>query len=224
MSQQQRKLDLAREDAREKLASMQEKQARQQLAAGLAGPRPVRQVVANRQLYDVGTGYSCNKTFHRHADKVIDLIGHLAKNEPLKQFELAREVFACMSGSTSAVTTSEEKAKDDIMESLKVFHQTLIDLYPGRFPNEVRAAVQAVSTAVSLTGSSSVAARARVLRFNPAILRDSKKRWELFLDNNTDSFIELRGRVRSDKTPDAWLEFLVEDVWLGQTRESEKAS
>jgi hypothetical protein len=194
---------------------------KQAVAAVFAGPSHVLREQPS-ELVGVGYGTTAgNKTFYRHASTVIDLICKLAKDDPLKQFELARQVYYKLSGETTE-TSVEEQAKKDILESLKLFHETLVARNPGRFPNSVRAAVQAVSAAVSATGDSSMAARSRLLGIPAEQLLAGRQKWESFLADE-GQLTELRGAIRSDKIPDEWLDFLVEDVWLGETRQSEKA-
>ena len=100
-----------------------------------------------------------------------------------------------------------------MLDSLKAFKASLREAYPGRFPNQVRAAVQAVAAAVTTAGNSRLTDRAKVTGFDIRELRGGQKRWEAFLaDASSDSFISLRAAVRADKIPDEHLDFLVNDI------------
>jgi hypothetical protein len=107
-----------------------------------------------------------------------------------------------------------------IGSSLFNWFDTLKATYSGRYPNEVRAALQAVTMAITSKAPpgmlSSIARLTRANRFQMALLSN---KWDSWLEDSSTPMIELRGQVRSDKLPEAWVKHCTE-VWVQNTRPS----
>jgi len=100
---------------------------------------------------------------------------------------------------------------------LKEFNLTLREAYPGRYPNEVCAALQAISTACCVAGNLSLKDRAEVMGFTVSQLETGHKKWEHFLANaDMDSLITLLSEIRKNKILDEWLDFLM--LWARVAR------
>ena len=108
---------------------------------------------------------------------------------------------------------SQVRAVKGIIESLQLFYYTIRSNYAGRYPNDVRAAWHAVNMAVSISGKSSLISRSRVLGVKVGYLEAGRARWESFVDKETPISI-LRGKIRSDKHPDEWVDWITNVAWL----------
>lgn len=88
--------------------------------------------------------------FAQHVKAVEILITQTAKDDPLKQLQLAAAVNQRLQGVRN-LRERDQEAWCYIRNSLKAFFETLRDRYEGRYPNEVRAAQQAVCSAIANT-------------------------------------------------------------------------
>ena len=96
------------------------------------------------------TGYSqseLQRTFRGHVERVEHFIEDLTA-DPVKQLQLADAVNRRFRGIRSSMPNDNEAA-DYILESLRNFEATLRERFSGRYPNEIRAAHQAVCAGIS---------------------------------------------------------------------------
>ena len=106
-----------------------------------------------------------------------------------------------------------------------IFFDKLKSTCSGRYPNEVRASLQAVTAAITSKEAppgmlSFIARLTGASRFQMAL---ASKKWDSWLEDSSRSLIELRGQVRSDKMPEAWVKHCTE-VWVHNIRPSELKS
>ena len=97
--------------------------------------------------------------------------------------------------------------------------------YHGRFPNDVRAAYRAVHQAVATSCSDprykgildtvSMQDKARLLDTSRKMLAEERDRFAHFLEGDIEHLVELRGKMRSDKFPEEWADFIVA-AWLSE--------
>lgn len=164
-------------------------------------------------------GYSSTeiqRTFRGHVEKVEHFIEDLV-SDPLKQLQLADAVSRRFSGIKSSMPRDNEAA-EYVMESLRNFEATLRERFAGRYPNEIRAAHQAVSAAImSKVPTRKVAVVAEATGFTYDSLIDGRHRWAAWFAGTEKQLTELRGKVRSDKMEEAWIEFAAK-VWVEETR------
>ena len=202
------------------------KQQLRQVAAKQSG-----KAVAVRGSIDTttGEGYglapSESRLQRHHAAAVVELIVSKAPDDLLRQHQLARYVLAKLSGE-KAVTSAEEKrleqAKEDVLLSINKFNSELRQKNPGRYSNNARTALQGAAASVVTTGISSLRSRAIVTGFNRHQLSLARKKWAAYLDGDEDYLVELRGALRDDKIPEAWVIWATEEIWIKLTRASEK--
>ena len=100
----------------------------------------------------LGAGYSQrnleSKTFSHHVSAIELNIIKLSGGDPLKQLQLAFAVNQRMQG-IRYLRDRDEEAWCYVRNSLKAFFEKLRDKYHGRYPNHVRAAQQAVCSAIA---------------------------------------------------------------------------
>ena len=165
------------------------------------------------------TGYTTSekhRTFRAHVERVEHFIENMV-TDPLKQIQLADAVNRKFSGIKSNLPC-EDEAHAYILESLKNFEATLRERYHGRFPNDIRAAHQAVSAAISSKiPHNKLTVVAQATGFSYEALSSGRRRWRLYFDGTAENLIEFRGQIRSDKMDEAWVEFAA-CVWKDATR------
>ena len=162
----------------------------------------------------VGTGFTSDRTLRRHADMWCSRIQAEYDGDTKKQVMLATAVAERLAlKAHSARTPAEQRAVNSIIASLQHFYETVRSRYAGRYPNDVRAVWSAVNMVVSISGKSSLVARGRILGVKPAHLARGKARWESFIDSGTQLSV-LRGKIRSDKHPEEWTEWITTVAWL----------
>lgn len=114
-------------------------------------PQRVRPCEAPRCL---GEGYTernvSSKTFSHHVVSIIEnrRIIELAHGDPLKQLQLAAAINQRMHGIRD-LRDRDHEAWGYVRNSLKSFFEVLRDRCNGRYPNQVRAAQQAVCAAIA---------------------------------------------------------------------------
>jgi len=186
----------------------------------------------------VGNGYAHDESGRRllrmHAAAIVEKIQATAKGDLLGQMQLAEAVKRRLS------PANFEPDKDlyvalAIAESIRAWMKELKSKYHGRFPNEVRAAYRAVHQAVATACSDpqykgildkvSTQDKARLLDTSRKMLEEERDRFAHFLEGDIEHLVELRGKMRSDKFPEEWADFIVA-AWLSEhcTRESERTS
>lgn len=168
---------------------------------------------------DAAKGYSkseLQRTFRSHVERIEHFIESMV-SDPLKQMQLADAVSRRFGGVKSSLPHDNE-ASTYVLESLRNFEATLRQRFSGRYPNEFRAVHQAVSAAItSKVPRNKLSVVAEATGFSLESLADGRRRWALWFDGNEEHLIEFRGRVRSDKMDEAWIEFAV-SVWETETR------
>ena len=93
-----------------------------------------------------------------------------------------------------------------IGSSLLNFFDTLKSTYSGRYPNEIRASLQAVTAAItSKAPAGMLSSIARLTGGSRYQLALASEKWDCWLVDSSTPLIELRGQVRSDKMPEAWV-------------------
>ena len=186
----------------------------------------------------VGKGYANDESgrhlLRKHAAAIVEKIQAKAKGDLLGQMQLAEAVKRRLS------PANFEPDKDlyvalAITESIRAWMKELKSKYHGRFPNEIRAAYRAVHQAVATACSDpqykgildkvSMQDKARLLDTSRKMLEEERDRFAHFLEGDIEHLVELRGKMRSDKFPEEWAEFIVA-AWLSEhcTRESERTS
>ena len=185
--------------------------------------RPSMQLPTRASHFDVdaalANGYSqseLSRTFRSHVEKVEHFIEQMV-SDPLKQLQLADAVNRRFAGVRSSLPRDDEAAQY-ILESLRNFEATLRERYEGRYPNEIRAVHQAVSAAiVSKVPWRKLSVVAEATGFSKEALADGRKRWMEWFDGSDEHLIEFRGRIRSDKMEEEWIDFAAL-VWKEETR------
>ena len=103
----------------------------------------------------------------------------------------------------------------------ETFLSSLHEKYKGRFPNDVRAAHQEVCASISATATNkSFLVIADATGASVDALKRSQQRWIGWIEDR-GLFYELRGKERSDKMPDEYVQLAV-SVWEEVTRPSER--
>ena len=93
------------------------------------------------------TGYDSDRTLRNHVRQILDKIESLTKEDGLKQIELVTALFKTVKSFKETAKHSDE-AWNSIQASLQNFFMTFHDRYKGRYPNEIRAAVQIVCAVI----------------------------------------------------------------------------
>lgn len=174
----------------------------------------------------LGQGYTerniASGSFAQHVKAVELQIITLAKDDPLKQLQLAAAVSQRMQG-IRTLRERDLEAWNYVRNSLKAFFSTLRDRYEGRFPNHVRAAQQAVCAAVAnAVPTRKLHVVSAELGVSIERLSEGRKHWTEWVSGDRESIADLRGNMRSDGMDDKWIEFAI-DVWKTSTRRSERA-
>lgn len=174
---------------------------------------------------ELGQGYTerniTSKTFAHHVTAIEDHIIELSRGDPLKQLQLAAAVNQRMEG-IRHLREKDQEAWGYVRNSLKAFFETLQDRYNGRYPNEVRAAQQAVCAAIANAAPPrKLHAISEAVGVSVDRLSEGRKHWSQWVGGDRDSIMDLRGKIRSDGMPEAWVELAV-DVWKASTRRSER--
>lgn len=185
--------------------------------------RPEMQLPTRKSHFDVqadiAQGYSkseLQRTFRSHVERIEHFIESLV-DDPIKQLQLADAVSRRFGGVKSSLPI-EDEASTYVLESLRNFEATLRMRYKGRYPNEIRAAHQAVSSAItSKVPRNKLSVVAQATGFCVDALADGRRRWALWFDGTEQHMIEFRGQVRSDRMDEAWIDFAV-TVWETETR------
>ena len=111
-----------------------------------------------------------------------------------------------------------------IVESVKSWLKEIKNKFKGRFPNDIRSLYQGVHQAVSLADAK-YSDVARVLGTSSRLLKEGRARFWAFIEGKVKDLVEFRGKMRSDKFPEEWAEFIVE-TWCSDrcTRASERST
>ncbi len=111
-----------------------------------------------------------------------------------------------------------------IVESVKSWLKEIKNKFKGTFPNDIRSLYHGVHQAVSLADAkrSDVA---RLLGTSSRLLKEGHARFWAFIEGKIEDLVEFRDKMRSDKFPEEWAEFIVE-TWCSDrcTRASERSS
>lgn len=174
----------------------------------------------------LGEGYTARNIssglFAHHVKAVEMQIVTMAKDDPLKQLQLAAAVSHRMQGIRS-LRDRDHEAWGYVRNSLKAFFETLQDRYNGRYPNDIRAAQQAVCAAIANAAPPrKLSVISTELGISVERLAEGRKHWSDWVAGGRESIMDLRGKARSDGMKEEWIEFAV-DTWLKSTRRSERA-
>ena len=163
------------------------------------------------------------KTLSRHLQQMVLMFEKVTHGDPDMQLQLLAAVSDLFMGQ-QANLRKELLQLRIVAQSVQHFFSTLKSRYNGRFPNNVRAAFQAVASAVScFVPAGGVAGVARLLDVNPTQLHAGQDRWQNFYAANDASLVELRGKKRSDEMPQKYIDF-AHQIWVDNTRPSELKS
>ena len=156
-----------------------------------------------------------------HAQEVVELILKKAGEDVLKQIELAAAVKDRL---TDVNPNKDLPVALAIVESVKSWLKEIKNKFKGRFPNDIRSLYQGVHQAVSLADAK-FSDVARVLGTSSRLLKEGRARFWAFIEGKVKDLVEFRGKMRSDKFPEEWAEFIVE-TWCSDrcTRASERSS
>lgn len=174
----------------------------------------------------LGEGYTernlSSGCFAQHVKAVELHIISLAKDDPLKQLQLAAAISQRMQG-IRHLRDRDQEAWSYMRNSLKAFFEKLQDKYSGRYPNHIRAAQQAVCAAIS----NSVPPRKlhviqEAVGVSTARLAEGRRHWSDWVSGDRECIMDLRGKARSDSMPEEWIAFAI-DIWKDNTRRSERA-
>jgi len=182
---------------------------------------------SHRSIIDelVGKGYghtlSGERLLRMHAQEVVELILKKAGEDVLKQIELAAAVKDRL---TDVNPNKDLPVALAIVESVKSWLKEIKNKFKGRFPNDIRSLYQGVHQAVSLADAK-YSDVARVLGTSSRLLKEGRARFSAFIEGKVKDLVEFRGKMRSDKFPEEWAEFIVE-TWCSDrcTRASERSS
>ena len=151
---------------------------------------------------------------------MLDDIEMLTAGDVKKQDALAKAIMSRISGK-KALGDNTDEGWSLIQESLKHFFSSLHEKYKGRFPNNVRAAHQAVCAAISGTvPQKSLLVIAGATGASVDALKRGQQRWIGWIEDR-GLLYDLRGKERSDKLPDKYVQLAV-SVWEQVTRPSER--
>lgn len=118
---------------------------------------------------------------------------------------------------------ADHEAWGYIRNSLKAFFETLRDRYNGRYPNQVRAAQQAVCAAIANAAPPrKLHVISEAVGISTERLSEGRKHWSEWLSGDRESIMDLRGKMRNDGMPEEWVEFAI-SIWIDKTRRSERA-
>jgi len=151
------------------------------------------------------------RTFRRDVENIQTEIIEIAGDDPLRQLQLADGVWKRFTKMKDALLTDEQETAQLVVSNLKVFFHELRRKYHGRFPNMVRAIQQGVCSAiVTATPRGSLGKIAQVTGASHSHLRAAYNRWHDWMLDDLDDLVELRGAVRSDKTPKEWVDHAIQ--------------
>lgn len=160
-------------------------------------------------------------TFANHVRAVEILITQTAKDDPLKQLQLAAAVNQRLQG-VRHLRDKDQEAWSYVRNSLKAFFETLSDRYHGRYPNQVRAAQQAVCSAIANSAPPrKLHVLSEALGVSVERLSEGRRHWSEWISGGRETLMDVRGKARSDGMPEEWIEFAI-DVWTNNTRRSER--
>ena len=150
--------------------------------------------------------------------KIIEL----CPDDPLKQLQLAGAMNQRLQG-VRDLRDRDQEAWGYIRNSLKAFFEKIQDRFNGRYPNQIRAAQQAVCAAIgNKVPPRKLSVVADAVGVPVQQLALGRKHWSEWCNGDTDTIMELRGKVRSDAMNEEWISFAV-SVRTDNTRRSERA-
>ena len=161
-----------------------------------------------------------DKTLKSHTTKMLSKLVELTKQNPVMQIQLYKTMERYILGTK---TCNDRDVAELIVQGLQDHVAYFKSKHGGRYPNEVRAALQAVYVAVSTSMPPNRAASfARVLGVPVEHLIIGKARGEDYRAGTVNTLVDRRGKERSDKLCEAWMEH-AHEVWLQVSRISPKA-
>ena len=174
----------------------------------------------------LGVGYTARNIssgcFAKHVHALEMKIIELCPDDPLKQLQLAGAMNQRLQG-VRDLRDRDQEAWGYVRNSLKAFFETLQERYHGRYPNQIRAAQQAVCAAIA---NAVPPRKLHVISKEFGISVDQlslgRKHWSAWIAGDRESLMDLRGKIRSDSMDEAWIEFAIA-IWKDNTRRSERA-
>ena len=184
--------------------------------AGGAKEEEVDNTIIGEIEEQVGYDNNCDKTVRRHVAEMLGSITKITSGDGYKQLQLTAAIIDKIFDTNNGIK-KELATLRVIGSSLLNFFDTLKSTYSGRYPNEVRASLQAVTAAITSKAPpgmlSSIGRLTGASRFQMAL---ASNKWDSWLEDSSRSLIELRGQVRSDKMPEGWVKHCTE-VWVQNT-------
>lgn len=174
----------------------------------------------------LGEGYTerniSSKTFSHHVAAIEGRIIEMSHGDPLKQLQLAAAVNQRMQG-IRELRDKDHEAWGYIRNSLKAFFEKLQDRYSGRFPNSIRAAQQAVCTAIANAAPPrKLHVISEAVGVSSERLSEGRLHWAQWVAGDRETLADLRGKIRADSMDEKWIDFAI-DIWKSTTRRSERA-
>ena len=176
----------------------------------------------------IGTGFDSERTLRGHASSWIQQIEAAYPGDTWKQMQLSGAIAERLALKKNSFSKAhDQRAVSAVIASLRAYYSTLKQRHRGRYPNDVRAAKMGVDQSVSIATeghSVSLSAIADLLGADRHCLSSARERWLSWCKGDEDLLVSFRGRVRSDRTPEEWCQF-VREAWLCEdvTRASESS-
>ena len=140
--------------------------------------------------------------FAQHLKALEDQIISISGGDALKQLQLAAAISQRMNG-IRQLRDRDMEAWGYVRNSLKAFFEKIHERHLGRFPQHMRAAQQAVCSAIA---NAVPPRKLHVLaeEFNVTVesLSEGRRHWEKWLSGDRESIQDLAAEVRSDKMDD----------------------
>ena len=176
----------------------------------------------------VGSGFGTANTLREHASNWVQKIEAAYAGDTWKQMQLAAALAERLALKKSSFERpADKKVVAAVIASLRMYYHTLRQRHAGRYPNDVRAAKMGVDMAVSIAVGgcqASLSAISETLGADRSALGAARKHWLAWCKGDGELLVAFRGRVRADKTPEDWVEF-VRRAWLEEeiTRAAESS-
>ena len=163
--------------------------------AGGAKEEEVDNTIIGEIEEQVGYDNNCDKTVRRHVAEMLGSITKITSGDGYKQLQLTAAIIDKIFDTNNGIK-KELATLRVIGSSLLNFFDTLKSTYSGRYPNEVRASLQAVTAAITSKAPpgmlSFIARLTGASRFQMAL---ASKKWDSWLEDSSRSLIELRGQI-----------------------------
>ena len=176
----------------------------------------------------IGRGFDSDRSLREHAADWVQKIEVAYAGDTWKQMQLAGALAERLALRKAVFERpSDQKVVTAVISSLQAYYRALRERHAGRYPNDVRAAKMGVDQAVAIAVDdcpASLTAIASLLGADRHALSDASTRWLAWCNGDENLLVAFRGRLRKDKTPTEWAEF-VRRAWLTEevTRAAESS-